>query len=73
MARERNHVVLSSLTYPSLKISDIAQKMIALPKLLNFCGCASLKTGTMVIGALNLAVSVIGILASIVCMAGSTV
>ena len=32
--------------------------------LLNCCGCASLKTGTMVIGSLNLGVSVIGILAS---------
>lgn len=48
--------------YPSLKISH---KMVTLPKLLNFCGCASLKTGTMVIGLLNLGVSVIGTLASI--------
>jgi len=47
--------------------------MVALPKLANCCACASLKTGTMVIGSLNLAASVIGIIASIGFMAGSTV
>ena len=39
--------------------------MVALPKLSNFCGCASLKTGTVIIGSLNLVASFIGILASI--------
>ena len=47
--------------------------MVALPKLQNFCGCTSLKTGTLIIGSLNLVASVIGILASIGFMAGSTV
>ena len=48
-------------------------KMVALPKLPNCCACASLKTGTLIIGSLNLVASVIGILASIGCMAGSDV
>ena len=47
--------------------------MVALPKLPNCCACASLKTGTLIIGSLNLVASVIGILASIGFMAGSTV
>jgi hypothetical protein len=47
-------------------------KMVALPKLPNCCACASLKTGTLIIGSLNLVASVIGILASIGFMAGST-
>ena len=47
--------------------------MVALPKLLNCCVCASLKTGTLVIGSLNLVTSIIFFLASIGFMAGSTV
>merc|ERR1712110_517158 len=45
-------------------------KMVALPKLLNCCVCASLKTGTLIIGSLGLVTSVILILASICFMAG---
>ena len=44
--------------------------MVALPKLLNCCACASLKTGTLIIGSLGLVTSVILILASIGFMAG---
>merc|ERR1712107_611361 len=58
---------------PSRHHQTLAHKMVALPKLANCCACASLKTGTMVIGSLNLAASVIGIIASIGFMAGSTV
>lgn len=52
--------------------------MVALPKLPNCCAreereCASLKTGTLIIGFLSLVASVISILASISFMAGSTV
>jgi len=39
--------------------------MVALPKLLNCCACASLKTGTLIIGSLGLVGSVILTLASI--------
>merc|ERR1711953_347815 len=45
-------------------------KMVALPKLQNFCGCTSLKTGTLIIGSLNLVAS---FLASIGILGGSTV
>merc|ERR1711953_672609 len=48
-------------------------KMVALPKLQNFCGCTSLKTGTLIIGSLNLVTSFIGILASFSILGGSTV
>ena len=47
--------------------------MVALPRLSNFCCCTSLKTGTLIIGSLNLVASVISILASIGFMAGSAV
>ena len=47
--------------------------MVALPKLLNCCACASLKTGTLIIGSLNLVASIIFFFASIGFMAGSTV
>ena len=47
--------------------------MVALPKLQKCFGCASLRTGTLIIGALSLVSSLIGILASIGFMAGSTV
>jgi len=46
--------------------------MVSLPKLSNCCLYASLKTGTLIIGALNLVGSVICILATICLMAGST-
>jgi len=46
--------------------------MVTLPKVPNCCACASLKTGTLIIGSLNLVASVFGILASIGFMAGST-
>ena len=47
--------------------------MPKLLKLASFGGCASLKTGTLVIGSLNLVACVMGIIASIVCMAAPTV
>ena len=47
--------------------------MVTLPKVPNCCACASLKTGTLIIGSLNLVASVVGILAAIGFMAGSTV
>ena len=47
--------------------------MVSLPKLANCCACISLKTGTLIIGALNDVGSVILILISIGVMAGSTV
>jgi len=47
--------------------------MVALPKLQKCFGCASLRTGTLIIGALSLVSSLVGILASIGFMAGSTV
>ena len=47
--------------------------MVALPKLLNCCACASLKTGTLIIGSLGLVGSVILLLFFIGFMAGSTV
>jgi len=37
------------------------------------CGCASLKTGTLIIGSLNIVVSVIGIFASVYLMTAPTV
>ena len=43
--------------------------MVSLPKLSNCCACISLKTGTLIIGALNLVGSVICIIASIGTMA----
>jgi len=46
--------------------------MVALPKLLNCCACASLKTGTLIIGSLGLVGSVILLLFFIGIMAGST-
>jgi len=46
--------------------------MVALPKLLNCCACASLKTGTLIIGSLGLVGSVILLLFFIGFMAGST-
>jgi len=46
--------------------------MVALPKLLNCCACASLKTGTLIIGSLGVVSSVILLLVSISFMAGST-
>jgi len=47
--------------------------MVSLPKLSNCCACISLKTGTLIIGALNLVAFVICIIASIgtMAMAGS--
>jgi len=45
--------------------------MVALPKLLSCCACASLKTGTLVIGSLGVVSSIILLLASIGFMAGS--
>ena len=47
--------------------------MVALPKLLNCCACASLKTGTLVIGSLGVVSSIILLFASIGFMAGSQV
>ena len=44
--------------------------MVALPKLQKCFGCASLRTGTLIIGALSLVSSLVGILASISFMAG---
>ena len=44
--------------------------MVALP---NCCGCASLQTGTRIIGALDLVASIILLVFSIFVMAGSTV
>jgi len=46
--------------------------MVTLPKVPNCCACASLKTGTLIIGSLNLVASVIGLLIAIGFMAGST-
>jgi len=46
--------------------------MVALPKLQKCFGCASLRTGTLIIGALSLVSSLVGILASIGFLAGST-
>jgi len=46
--------------------------MVALPKLLNCCACASLKTGTLIIGSLGVVASVILLIVSISFMAGST-
>lgn len=43
--------------------------MVSLPKLSNCCACISLKTGTLIIGALNLVGCVIAIIASIGTMA----
>jgi len=43
--------------------------MVSLPKLSNCCACISLKTGTLIIGALNLVACVIAIIASIGTMA----
>ena len=47
--------------------------MPKLPKLSNFCGCTSLKKGTLIIGSLNLVGLVILIFASIVAVATPTV
>ena len=44
--------------------------MVALP---NCCGCASLQTGTRIIGALDLVASIILLVFSIPFLAGSTV
>jgi len=46
-------------------------KMVSLPKLANCCACISLKTGTLIIGALNLIGSLIFIPVSIALMAGT--
>merc|ERR1711994_139874 len=45
-------------------------KMVSLPKLANCCACISLKTGTLIIGFLNLIGSLIFIPVSIALMAG---
>ena len=55
-----------------LSVSDFLT-MLKLPRLLSFCGCTTLKTGTLVIGSLNLVKDVILIIASIVMMAEPTV
>merc|ERR1712083_854080 len=46
-------------------------KMVSLPKLANCCACISLKTGTLIIGFLNLIGSLIFIPVSIALMAGT--
>merc|ERR1712038_1439596 len=45
--------------------------MVSLPKLANCCACISLKTGTLIIGFLNLIGSLIFIPVSIALMAGT--
>ena len=46
------------------KVPHFEEKEVVLPKLSNFM-CASLKTGTLIIGSLNLVASLIGILISV--------
>ena len=59
---------VSNLLYLALSVSDLFT-MVSLPKLSNCGACISLKTGTLIIGALNLVGSVICIIASIGTMA----
>ena len=47
-------------------------RMVWLPRLADCCACASLRTGTLLIGGLNLAACIIMMLVSFTLMAGSS-
>ena len=45
--------------------------MVSLPRVPNCCACASLRTGSLVIGGINLSGCIIMLLCSIAMLAGS--
>ncbi len=49
----------------------ISEKMVALPKVVDCCGCASLQSGTIIIGCLNLVIYVICMIVCIGLMIGT--
>jgi hypothetical protein len=55
-------------------MSNVSRFQIFLTKMVrNYCGCVSLKTGTLIIGSLNIVVYIIGIFASFYVMTAPTV